>query len=238
MKKVSEIIKRIGESKKIVLFIIFYPVLASFVLSQNYVDSSGLKQGKWLFENMYDTIIHEDNTTYVINFKDDMFNGEFLVIDKNGVKRRQSYYRNDTIIGDGYMYSKKGKLIAVFSFNNDNAIITKRVYENGKLGTIRNYESYDNNVLNGPYYLFFSNGRLFTERYFKSGNVLYDRLYWKNGKRRTETVYQTPENEYSSYSTYYRTGQPKMILTTKKNVQTRTYYKRNGGFKNTTIKSR
>ena len=196
--------------KAILLFsALFIVPLLIFSQSQNQVDATGRKQGKWI------KTYYNGKVRYIGQFSDDRPYGEFKYFYESGALHAVNEFSDDGVIAQSKMFHENGAPMAEGKYirqkkeglwryysDIDSSLIAEENYQKGILhGKSINYYpetgkpaeifEFKNGKRDGPYLTFFPDGSTMTEGTYKNDQLDGEfTLFYPDGKIQLKGQYK------------------------------------------------
>jgi antitoxin component YwqK of YwqJK toxin-antitoxin module len=171
---------------KNLIFILVCVISSQTCFSQNRIDSAGMKQGVWIINYPYDTLLGEVNCLRICSYKNDTIDGKFMIYNNKNTLRYQGLYVKGNPYGMEYFYTQKGKLLRTQQHVNDTVYIVTDYWGRAKPYRMA---TYTNQVLNGAHIYYRRSGKIKIISYYENDIEVGSSFYFRrNGKLRHSRV--------------------------------------------------
>ncbi|MCX6232768.1 MAG: hypothetical protein NTZ33_14615 [Bacteroidetes bacterium] len=182
--------------KKGLLFILLLNFV-SYINAQNEVDSLARRQGFWVFEGGYDSLL-KMNPIVIAYFNKDTLDGLLQMKDKNEELRYEVMMDKGTQTGIAKTYDNKGRLIYLYQFKDSTLLSIIKFLDRGSIYEIIEFK---NGLKSGMNILFHPNGKPWIKRSYIEGKLNGEYIVYKrNGKK--SIIYYYKDDIYKNYKEF------------------------------------
>lgn len=171
------------------------------ILSENYTDSLGRRQGEWAFK--LDSISMLDNNSYIVicNYVDDKLEGYYRIYDLKMNLRHQVRCQDGKRNGEAFNFSSNGKVEAIFYFMDNQVKSVVKFFFNGK---VMNTYTLSSEKKDGVEIFYHKNGKPWIKKLWSNGKLLKESYFYLTGNIKFVLDYET--NDESCFIKYKRNG--------------------------------